>query len=301
MSKEEAEKPKKGVSHKAVIGAIAAVVLVAACGGGYYAWNSHRQALHAQAIGSCQNEAKQLKTVNAAYTESVKAAAVKPAKDVTVKQDSCDAEAATDQLNKNAADMKTQAAKITEQNGKLESQTKKTLNDDLANANNVLGSTDGKVADNATRDALTNAINASKKAASDKKATVKSLTDAKASLDNAVNAVNASVQAKAQADATAAQQAQDAQAQAQAAQSSGSNGCSGYSGGSYSGSGYSAVGSGSSYSGGYSAPHYNAPAPSGGNGDYHISENLDTHGGGSWNSTPGLCVGNGGDSIGICH
>lgn len=146
---EETEEPKKGRSHKALIGGIAAaVVLVAACGGGYYAWNSHQQTLHTQAIGNCRTEAKKLKTVNVAYMESVKAAAVKPAKDMTAKQAPCGTGTATDQLNRDAADMKAQAAKVTERNGRLESQTKKTLNDGLANAQNVLGSTDGKVADN---------------------------------------------------------------------------------------------------------------------------------------------------------
>ncbi len=118
-------------------------------------------------------------------------------------------------------------------------------------ASKTLKDTDGKVADNATRDSLKKAIDEANSALSKKGVTdPKTYTDAKAKLDAAVKRVTDSKAAKEKADAEAAAQAQAQAAQAQAAaaaaqpQSSYSQSYNRYGG---SGSGYSS-------NRGYSAP-----------------------------------------------
>lgn len=100
------------------------------------------------------------------------------------------------------------------------------LKQGIDSASQTLKDTDGKVADNATRDSLTKAINEANSTLSKKGVTdPKTYTDAKAKLDEAVKRVTDSKAAKEQADADAAAQAQaqaaaqaQADAQAQAAQ-----------------------------------------------------------------------------------
>lgn len=138
---------------------------------------------------------------------------------------------------------------------------KSQLKQGIDSASQTLRDTDGKVADNATRDSLAKAIDEANNTLSKKGVTdPKTYTDAKAKLDAAVRQVTDSKAAKEQADAEAAAQAQ-AQAAAAAAQpqSSYSQSYNRYGG---SGSGYSANRGYSapqqSYTGGPSAP---APAP----------------------------------------
>ncbi|WP_018143494.1 hypothetical protein [Alloscardovia criceti] len=120
----------------------------------------------------------------------------------------------------------------------------------LDEANNLYNSSDGQVADNATRDQLKTLIDTLQNALNDTNATVESLNKALEPVQGGIDGVNASVQAKNDADAqAAAQAAAQAQAQAQAAAPT-------YSGGSYN--------SGRSYSysgGGATAPAPAAPAP----------------------------------------
>ncbi|MGE8693431.1 colicin transporter [Bifidobacterium bifidum] len=97
------------------------------------------------------------------------------------------------------------------------------LKQGIDGASQTLKDTDGKVADNATRDSLKKAIAEANNTLSKKGVTdPKTYTDAKAKLDAAVRQVTDSKAAKEQADAEAAAQAQAqaqaAQAQAQAAQ-----------------------------------------------------------------------------------
>ena len=90
------------------------------------------------------------------------------------------------------------------------------LKQGIDGASQTLKDTDGKVADNATRDSLAKAIDEASNTLSKKGVTdPKAYTDAKAKLDAAVRQVTDSKAAKEQADAEAAAQAQ---AQAQAAQ-----------------------------------------------------------------------------------
>ena len=75
----------------------------------------------------------------------------------------------------------------------------------------LLGDSDGKVADNTTREALQQAIG---QAAQDQGGKARAWRDAAASLQSAIDQVNASMQAKIQADQQAAQKAALPQAQA---------------------------------------------------------------------------------------
>lgn len=114
----------------------------------------------------------------------------------------------------------------------------------LDEMNSLLTSSDGQVADNATRDNLQNTINAVKNALNDKNATVESLKKVVEPVQAAIDQVNASMQAKKDADAAAAAAAAQA-AQAQAQARSGSR--------SYSGGGTRS----------YSAPRSNSGNPGG--------------------------------------
>lgn len=92
------------------------------------------------------------------------------------------------------------------------------LKQGIDGAGQTLRDTDGKVADNATRDGLSKAIDEANDALSKKGVTdPKTYTDAKAKLDAAVRQVTDSKATKEQAEAAAQAQAQAAQAQAAAA------------------------------------------------------------------------------------
>ncbi|MFR0569744.1 colicin transporter [Bifidobacterium apri] len=146
------------------------------------------------------------------------------------------------------------------------------LKQGIDSASRTLKDTEGKVADNATRDSLTKAINEANKTISKKDVTdPKAYTDAKAKLDAAVKQVNDSKATKEKADAEAAAKAQaEAEAQAQAAaQAQAQAAAAAQSQRSYSKSstrGYSSSKSYTapkkSYNRGYSAPQQSAPAPS---------------------------------------
>ena len=115
---------------------------------------------------------------------------------------------------------------------------KDALDKTVKSAESLYKDSEGKVADDKTRESLKTAIDNAKKTSSDNKADVKSLTASNDTLSKAVKAVNDSKNAKAQADAQ--KQAQE-QAQTQSA---------GTSSGTYSNSGYSNTGG--SYSNGSS-------------------------------------------------
>lgn len=135
------------------------------------------------------------------------------------------------------------------------------LKQGIDSASQTLKDTDGKVADNATRDSLTKAIDEANNTLSKKGVTdPKTYTDAKAKLDAAVKQVTDSKAAKEQADADAdaAAQAQAAQADADAAAQAAQQQAQFYSG--YTGGGYSNY-SNTSTGGGYSAPRHNYTPP----------------------------------------
>lgn len=128
-------------------------------------------------------------------------------------------------------------------------------------AGKTLADSDGKVADNATRDSLKKTIDAAQKVYDKKDVTdPKAYSDEKGKLEKAIKVVNDSIQAK---------QAAEAQAQAQAAQQQAQS-YSGYTGGNY--SNYTSAG------GGYSAPQHNY-TPSTNNGGGSSSGPVVTGGG----------------------
>lgn len=149
------------------------------------------------------------------------------------------------------------------------------LRQGIDSAGKTLKDTEGKVADNATRDSLTKAINEANKTINKKDVSdPKAYTDQKAKLDAAVKQVNDSKAAKEKADAEAAAKAQaEAEAKAQAAAQAQAAAAAAQSQRSYSSTrGYSSSKSytapkksSSGYSApkrSYTAPKQSAPAPS---------------------------------------
>ena len=158
------------------------------------------------------------------------------------------------------------------------------LKQGIDGAGQTLRDTDGKVADNATRDSLAKAIDEANDTLSRKGvADPKTYTDAKAKLDAAVRQVTDSKAAKEQADAEAAAQAQ-AQAQAAAAVAQSQR--------SYSQSYNRYGGSGSGYSSnrGYSAPKQSYTPSNNGGGSSGGSSLADLIGAASGsNGGPNTC------------
>ena len=311
----EENKPK-GIKPAKLTAIIIAVIIVALAGigGGYAYWTHHEGNAYHEAVAQAENADKALmKAIEQATATTYKAdqleepklldklnEQVKKAESlkgipddnpsewlawqlVSAKQaNAMDADEANAQAKAlNAALKAVRDSRLAKELDTAKSQLKQGID----SASQTLRDTDGKVADNATRDSLTKAIDEANNTLSKKGVTdPKTYTDAKAKLDAAVRQVTDSKAAKEQADAEAAAQAQaQAQAaQAQAAQaaaqpqSSYSQSYNRYGG---SGSGYSSNRGYSaprqSYTGGSSAP---APAPiqrpnngvlGGGAGDFH--------------------------------
>lgn len=147
------------------------------------------------------------------------------------------------------------------------------LKQGIDGASQTLKDTDGKVADNATRDSLAKAIDEANNTLSKKGVTdPKAYTDAKAKLDAAVRQVTDSKAAKEQADAEAAAQAQ-AQAAAQAAAQSQRSYSQSY-------NRYGGSGSGYSSNRGYSAPQQSyTPSTNTNNGGSHRTFDFSNSGG----------------------
>ena len=244
-----------------LIAAVCAVILVAA---GIIGWNAYSGAKLAEAKEACAtaadtvrnnaNEYNALLNGDAADAAAVKAEQVKDAKTVeslgkelkasAPEYEGCVAEnaqgldAATVKLNEQADWYGTHEKSLTKAvRAVAESKAAKRLDDAKTNltakldeASKLLADSDGKVADNATRDALSNAIDAAN-GLKDGNDPAK-IDGARKTVEDAINGVNASVQAKTDADAQAAAAAAAA-AQAQAQAQSAYNGGSSYSGGAY--------------------------------------------------------------------
>ena len=103
-------------------------------------------------------------------------------------------------------------AVIASRDAKALEDAKTALDGKKEEASRLLADSDGKVADNATRDGLQQAIDQAGQAKGDQ---AKAYRDAANALQAAIDRVNASMQAKSQADQQAAAQAQAAQQQAQ--------------------------------------------------------------------------------------
>lgn len=296
----EESKPK-GIKPAKLTAIIVAVVVVALAGigGGYAYWTHHEgNAYHeavtkaetadaalSKAVGKAKDAASQYKAdqlkepklLDKLNEQVKKAESLKgipddnPSEWLAWQLVSAKKANATDADEANAQAKALNAALKAVRDSKLAKEldtAKAQLKQGIDGASQTLKDTDGKVADNATRDNLAKAIDEANNTLSKKGVTdPKTYTDAKAKLDAAVRQVTDSKAAKEQADAEAAAQAQ-AQAQAQAAQAQAAAAAA-QSQRSYSQSYNRYGGSGSGYSSnrGYSAPRQSytggssAPAP----------------------------------------
>ena len=308
VSEFKPERGAKSINLTAIIVA-AVVVALAGIGGGYAYWTHHEgNAYHeavtkaetadaalTKAVGKAKDAASQYKAdqlkepklLDKLNEQVKKAESLKGIPDdnpsewlawrlVSAKQaNATDADEANAQAKAlNAALKAVKDSKMAKELDGAKSQLKQGID----GASQTLKDTDGKVADNATRDSLTKAIaeannTLAKKGVTDPKA----YTDQKAKLDAAVKQVNDSKAAKEQADAEAAAQAQ---AQAQAAQAAAQSQRS------YSQSYNSYGGSGSGYSSnrGYSAPQQSYTPSSNGGGSSYSGPTIT--GGGIANTSP---------------
>lgn len=242
----EESKPK-GIRPAKLTAVIVAAVVVALAGigGGYAYWTHHEGNAYHEAVAQAENADKALsKAIEQATAIEYKAdqlkepkllgkldAAIRKAKALkgipeeqpdgwlawqlasARKANATDADEANAQAKAlNAALRAVRDSRLAKELDTAKSQLKQGID----SASQTLRDTDGKVADNATRDSLAKAIDEANDTLSKKGVTdPKTYTDAKAKLDEAVRQVTDSKAAKEQADAEAAAQAQ---AQAQAAQ-----------------------------------------------------------------------------------
>lgn len=276
-----------------LIAAVCAVILVAA---GIVGWNAYSGAKLAEAKEACaaaadtvRNNANEYNALLNGDAAAVKAEQVEDSKTVEslgkelkamapeyegcVAEDAQGLDAATVKLNEQAdwygthekSLSKAVRAVIESKAAKRLETAKTNLTAKLDEASRLLADSDGKVADNATRDALSNAIDAAN-GLKDGNDPAK-IDGARKTVEDAINGVNASVQAKTDADAQAAAAAAQAQAQARSAYNGGSS----YSGGAYRRTEGSASGSNTyrgTTSGGTGSTSGSAPKPnlSGGHG-----------------------------------
>lgn len=241
-----------------LVAAVCAVILVAA---GIIGWNAYSGAKLAEAKEACaaaadtvRNNANEYNALLNGDAAAVKAEQVKDSKTVEslgkelkamapeyegcVAEDAQGLDAAAVKLNEQADWYETHEKSLSKAvRAVVESKAAKRLDDAKTNltakldeASKLLADSDGKVADNATRDALSNAIDAAN-GLKDGNDPAK-IDGARKTLEDAINGVNASVQAKTDADAQAAAAAAAA-AQAQAQAQSTYSGVSSYSGGAY--------------------------------------------------------------------
>lgn len=285
----EESKPKGIKPAKLTVVIVAAVVVaLAGIGGGYAYWTHHEGNAYHEAVAQAENADKALsKAVEQATATTYKADQLKEPKllgklDDAIgkakalkgvpndapsewlawrlasakKANATDADEADAQVKAlNAALKAVRDSKLAKELDGAKSQLKQGID----GASQTLKDTDGKVADNATRDSLAKAIDEANNTLSRKGVTdPKTYTDAKAKLDAAVRQVADSKAAKEQADAEAAAQAQ---AQAQAAAQSQRSYSQSYNRGYSSSRGYSS----NSSNRGYSAPQQSyTPSSNGG-------------------------------------
>ena len=290
----EESKPKGIKPAKLTIIIIAVIIVaLAGIGGGYAYWTHHETNAYHEAVAQAENaDGNLVKAIKEATATEYKADQLKEPK-LLDKLDAAIGKAkalkgipndnpsewlawrlasarkanATDADEANAQAKALNAALKAVKDSKLAKEldaAKSQLKQGIDGAGQTLKDTDGKVADNATRDNLAKAIDEANQTLAKKGVTdPKTYTDAKAKLDAAVRQVTDSKAAKEQADAEAAAQAQ---AQAQAAQAQAAQAAA-QSQRSYSQSYNRYGGSGSGYSSnrGYSAPQQSyTPSSNGG-------------------------------------
>ena len=231
---------------KWLVPVVVAVVVVVVVVAGLVGWRVVENRRHNAALDSCSRAVKALKGKTgsdrlAQYREAagIKSDQVKDAKTVVAMARSvkdaegikeptirCNVTMSTGELNatagqagkidgKYAAVARASRAVIASRDAKALEDARTALDAKKGEASRLLADSDGKVADNATRDGLQQAIDQAGQAKGDK---AKAYQDAANALQAAIDQVNASVQAKSQADQQAAAQAAQAQAAQQQAQ-----------------------------------------------------------------------------------
>ena len=232
-----------------VIVAVVSVIVVVA---GLVGWRVVENRRHDAALDSCNRAVKTLQDKTnpsrmASYREAsyVKTEQVKDAKTVQVmardvkavgelKQPTlqCKASMSTGELktaaskanklaSEYAAVSKSAKSVLASRDAKSLEDAKTALNVKKDEASSLFSDSDGKVADNATRDGLQQAIDQGGQVKGDK---AKKYKDAANALQAAIDQVNASMQAKSQADQQAAAQVAQQQGAARRRQASSSNG-----------------------------------------------------------------------------
>lgn len=285
------EKPRKD-RRRIIIGAAAVAVAVLVAGGvcAHRAYESHQASVARDACESAvADQAKAVKAYKTLLGSDVTVAAlktdaksVKDAKTVdTLKRAAavrlpamvkCDASKAADL---DAAAAKANKAARTSRTVKADAKLLKTavkavetskLDKTVADANALYKATDGKVADDKTRQDLDKAVKARDAEAIAK--AVKAVNDSKTAKEKADAEARAKAEQEAAAQAAAAQQAQQSQQRSYPSSGSGSNRS--YSSGGWSaGSGGSGSTGGQSYSGSSSS---GSSTPSNGSDDYDITQ-----------------------------
>ena len=301
-TEDDAQVNKKGVSKKFIVATTGIVVaaLVAAGGVGYGVYTNHEYKGYQKDKAAVQTldtsltlQIKSAKDVASKYTAKqlkdpktldILNKAIKNAEKFSLTNENAGQwvlwqiqsarkgiKSDTVEINSQIAALKNAMKAVTDSKTAKDLDTAKAdLKGTLDSAGKTLADSDGKVADNATRDSLKKTIDAAQKVYDKKDVTdPKAYSDEKGKLEKAVKVVNDSIQAKQAADEKAAQEAADekaaqeaaaaqaaaeAQAQAQAAQQQ-AQFYSGYTGGGY--SNYSNTSTG----GGYSAPRHNYTPP----------------------------------------
>ena len=238
---EDGGAPSGGRHPRWLVPVVVAVVVVVVAG--FMGWRVVENRRHDAALDSCSQAVKTLQDKTdsdrlAGYRQAagIKADQVKDAKTVVAMARSvkdaegirqptirCKASMSTGDLNATAG----QAGKIdgrfaavaraakavtASRDAKALEDARTALDGKKEEASRLLADSDGKVADNATRDTLQQAIDQAGQAKGDK---AKAYRDAANALQAAIDRVNASMQTKSQADQQAAAQAQAAQQQAQ--------------------------------------------------------------------------------------
>ena len=234
---------------KWLVPVVVAVVVVVVVVAGLVGWRVVESRRHDAALDSCSRAVKTLKEKTgsdrlAQYREAagIKTDQVKDAKTVValarsvkdaegIKEQTiqCKASMSTGDLNaaagqagkidgKYAAVARAAKAVLASRDAKALDDARTALDGKKGEASRLLADSDGKVADNATRDGLQQAIDQAGQAEGDK---AKAYRNAVGALQAAIDRVNASMQAKSQADQQAAAQAQTQAAQQQPAQRQG--------------------------------------------------------------------------------
>ena len=238
-------KPRPKWLVPVVVAVVVAVVVVA----GLVGWRVVESRRHDAALDSCSRavktlqdktrsdrltqyrEAAGIKTdqVKDAKTVVAMARSVKDAEGIKEQTLRCKASMSTGDLNteadqagkidgKYAAVARAAKAVTASRDAKALEDARAALDGKKEEAARLLADSDGKVADNATRDGLQQAIDQAGQVKGDK---AKAYQDAVGALQAAIDRVNASVQAKSQADQQATAQAAQAQAAQQQAQRQG--------------------------------------------------------------------------------